>query len=183
MTWDWAVANQVLDDVILTVGIAVLIGRQFIWRSTQLHKMLRLPGAILAAGLAYLFVELWGGFRWVPADWIIVGELLMVAVTGTIMGHVTRFRTVDDHLQYKLSATGIWLWALFIVIRIGSFLLASAVGANLADATGLILLSFGANRLAAVLVVRRRAEGILASRPADLAERGADPRESPARTG
>lgn len=170
MHWDWGVANQVADDVIITVGIAVLIVRQFIWRSTQLHRMLRLPVAIIAAGLVYLVIELWGGFRWVPADWIIIGELLLVAVTGTIMGYVTRFRTADEHLQYKLSPAGVWLWALFILIRVGSFYLASALGANLAEATGLILLSFGANRLAAIVVVRRRAEKLLASAPRDVEE-------------
>ncbi len=167
---DWGVANQVVDDVIITVGIAVLIVRQFIWRSTHLHRMLRLPVVIIVVGLVYLVIELWGGFRWVPADWIIIGELLLVAVTGTIMGYVTRFRTLDEHLQYKLNPAGVWLWALFMLIRVGSFYLASALGANLTEATGLILLSFGANRLAAIVVVRRRARRILASAPCDLEE-------------
>ncbi len=168
MQWDWGMANQILEDVIVTAGIIVLIVRQFIWRSTQLHRMLRLPVVIIAVGLAYLVIELWGGFRWVAADWIIIGELLPVMVTGTIMGIVTRFRTVDDHLQYKLSPAGIWLWGLFIVIRVGSFYLASVLGASLAEVTGLILLSFGANRLAATLVLRRRAEAILAKEFGDV---------------
>lgn len=160
MNWDWGTANQILDDIIIAVGIVTLIVRQFIWRSTQLHRMLRLPVVIIGAGLVYLVIELWGGFHWVAGDWIIVGELALVAVTGTIMGLVTRFRALDAQLQYKLSRAGIWLWVLFIGIRLGSFYLASALGANLAEATGLILLSFGANRLAAILVVRRRAEAL-----------------------
>jgi hypothetical protein len=167
MQWDWGAANQILDDVIIAAGIIILIVRQFIWRSTQLHRMLRLPVVIIAAGLVYLVIELWGGFRWVAADWIIIGELVLVAMTGTVMGVVTRFRTVNGHLQYKLSAAGVWLWALFIVIRIGAFCLASALGANLADATGIILLSFGANRLAAILVVRRRVEAIHTTESSD----------------
>lgn len=167
MHGDWGLANQVLDDVMITVGIAVLIVRQFIWRSTQIHRMLRLPVVIIGAGLVYLVIELRGGFRWEPADWIIIGELLLVAVTGSIMGYMTRFRTVEEHLQYKLSPMGIWLWALFVLIRAGSFYLASSLGTNLAEATGLILLSFGANRLAAIVVVRRRAERVLASTSGD----------------
>jgi hypothetical protein len=170
MDLDWGLLNQVLDEVIITVGIAVLIVRQFLWRSTRLRQMLRLPLLIVAAGLVYLVIDLGGGFAWVPADWILVGELFLVAVTGTIMGHVTRFRTVGKQLQYKLSAIGVWLWAVFILIRIGSFFLASGLGANLAEATGLILLSFGANRLAAVIVVRRRAEEVLASAPRGVEE-------------
>ncbi|SMQ71277.1 hypothetical protein SAMN06295909_2521 [Plantibacter sp. VKM Ac-1784] len=162
MQWNWGTANKSLDDVIIAAGIIILIVRQFIWRSTQLHRMLLLPVVIIAAGLVYLVIELWGGFGWAAADWIIIGELVLVTVTGTVMGLVTRFRTTDAQLQYKLSPAGIWLWALFIVIRVGSFYLASVLGANLAEATGLILLSFGANRLAAILVVRKRAEGFLA---------------------
>lgn len=67
MTWNWDVANQVLDDVVIAAGIGWLIVRQFIWRSTDLQRMLRLPVLILAAGLVYVVVELRGGFRWVAA--------------------------------------------------------------------------------------------------------------------
>lgn len=167
MQWDWGTVNHILDDAIISVGIIILIVRQFVWRSTQLRRMLRLPVAIVGAGLVYLVIELGGGFRWVAVDWIIIGELVLVAMTGTVMGVVTRFRTVNGHLQYKLSAAGVGLWALFIVIRIGAFCLASALGANLADATGIILLSFGANRLAAILVVRRRVEVIHTTESSD----------------
>ncbi|QHC58928.1 hypothetical protein [Rathayibacter sp. VKM Ac-2760] len=162
MHWDWDTTNRMVDDVAIAAGIIVLIVRQFLWRSTQLHRMLGLPTVIIGAGLVSLAVELWGGFRWVEADWIIIGELVLVTGTGTIMGLVTRFRTTDAHLEYKLSPAGIWLWALFVVIRVGSLSLASVLGANLAEATGVILLSFGTNRLAAVLVVRKRAEALLA---------------------
>ncbi|PPF85598.1 hypothetical protein C5B96_05890 [Subtercola sp. Z020] len=168
MQADWETANHILDDVIIAAGIIVLIVRQFIWRSTQLHRMLRLPVVIISAGLVYLGIELWGGFGWVAADWIIIGELVLVTVTGTVMGFVTQFRTANAHLQYKLSPGGIWLWALFIAIRLGSFSLASVLGANLAEATGLILLSFGANRLAAILVVRKRAEALLTTKSRDV---------------
>jgi len=47
------------------------------------------------------------------------------------------------------------LWAVFVVIRLGNFVLANLLGANLAEATGLILPSFGVNRLVAIAVVRR----------------------------
>lgn len=170
MSWDWGAINQIADDVLITGGIAILIVRQFIWRSAELHRMLRLPVIIIAIGAVYLVVELWGGFHWVPGDWFIVGELVLVALTGTAMGYVTRFRTAQDRLQYRLTAAGIWLWLVFAAIRIGSFYLAEALGADLAAATGLILLSFGVNRLAAITVVRRRAQRILATAPSDVVE-------------
>ncbi|HUR94306.1 MAG TPA: hypothetical protein VMY76_06970, partial [Gemmatimonadales bacterium] len=169
MSWDWAAVNQTADDALVVVGIAVLIARQFIWRPAQLHRMLRLPLILIGAGMAYLVVELSDeGFRWVPGDRVILGELALVALTGTAMGYVTRFRTYQDHLQYKLTAPGIGLWLIFVAIRIGSLYLAAALGANLGDTTGLILLSFGLNRLAAVLIVRRRARDALASAPHDV---------------
>jgi hypothetical protein len=122
--------------------------------------MLRLPVLVIGAGLVYLVFELWGGLRWSSADWLIVAELALVAITGAAMGRVTRFRTVGDRLQYRLTGLGVVLWAVFVAIRVGDFALADVLGANLADATGLILLSFGVNRLMASLVVRRRAEGV-----------------------
>lgn len=161
--------QQITDYVIITVGIAVLIIRQFIWRSAELHRMLRLPALIIGAGIAYLVFEVWGGFAWVPADWLIVAELGLVAITGTAMGYATHFRRTGGRLQYRLTWTGIILWAIFVAIRVGDFVLASTLGANLADATGLILLSFGVNRLAAIVVVRHRAEARIVPRTGRVA--------------
>lgn len=165
MAVGWSAINQIADDVTITVGIAVLIIRQFIWRSAELHRMLRLPMLIIGAGIAYLVFEIWGGFAWVTADWLIVAELGLVAITGTAMGYATHFRQTDARLQYRLTWAGIILWAIFVAIRVGNFVLASTLGANLADATGLILLSFGMNRLAAIMVVRHRAKARIATEP------------------
>ncbi|WP_434619470.1 hypothetical protein [Arthrobacter sp. A5] len=161
MGWDWRAINSTLDDVSITVGIAIMIVRQFIWRSAQLHRMMRLPLIVICLGIVYLVSELWEGFRWVLGDWLIVGELVLVSITGTAMGFVTRFRTAGANLQYRLTGIGLILWGVFIAIRIGFFTLAELLGANLLYATGLILLSFGVNRLAAILVVRRRTREIL----------------------
>ena len=155
---DWTTLNQVLDDVAVTVGVVVLIVRQFQWRSADLHRMLRLPAIVVALGVVLTATQLRTGFAWAPGDGVIVGEFALVAVTGTIMGTVTRFRRRTGDLQYRLTPAGLWLWLLFIAIRVGSFVLAADLGAQLADATGIILLSFGVNRLAAVIVVRRRIE-------------------------
>ncbi|MCZ2404703.1 hypothetical protein IV498_16340 [Paenarthrobacter sp. Z7-10] len=160
MSWNWAYINQAVDDIVIVVGIAILIVRQFIWRSAEISRMLRMPTLVIAAGIVYLPFELWGGISWRTADWLVVAELGLVAFTGAAMGYVTHFRSAGGQLQYRLTGTGILLWGLFIVIRIANFALAGALGANLADATGLILLSFGVNRLAAILVVRRRASAL-----------------------
>lgn len=157
MTWDWTGLGRSADDLVVVVGIAVLIVRQFVWRSAQLNRMVRLPLLIIAAGIGYLIPEARHGVPWVAGDGILVGELGLVALTGVAMGHVTRFRAVGDQLQYRLTTPGVWLWAAFVGIRVAFVLLATRYGAELADATGVILLSFGTNRLSAVSVVRRRA--------------------------
>ncbi|WP_154606168.1 hypothetical protein [Arthrobacter sp. AQ5-05] len=161
MDWNWGAVNQIADEAIITVGIAVLIIRQFIWRSARLDRMLRMPTIVIGAGIVYLIIELAGGFAWVSADWLIIAELGLVAITGTAMGYATHFRKANDHLQYRLTWIGVILWAMFVVVLIGNFALASVLGANLAAATGLILLSFGINRLAAIIVVRHRALSLL----------------------
>ena len=157
MGWNWGAINQIADDIIIIVGITFVFVRQFIWRSARLDRMLRMPVIVTGAGIVFLNIELARGVASVPADWLIVAELGLVATTGTAMGYATHFRRVREDLHYRLTGVGIILWAVFVAVRIGNFALANTLGANLADATGLILLSFGINRLAAITVVRRRA--------------------------
>ncbi len=78
-------------------------------------------------------------------------------LTGTAMGYATHFRTAHDTLEYRLTWAGVTLWAVFVAVTVGNFALAGSLGANLADATGLIVLSFGVNPLTAIAVVRHRA--------------------------
>lgn len=152
--------TEVVDDLLITAGIGVLIVRQFIWRTAELSRMLWMPAIAVAAGLAYLVVELRAGFHWVGADWLVVAELAMVAITGTVIGYATRFRKNRDRLQYRLTGLGLLPWVVFVAVRVGNFWLAGTLGADLADTSGLILLSFGVNRLTAITVVRHRAKAL-----------------------
>lgn len=152
--------NTIADDLIIGAGIALLIIRQFLWRSADLTRMLRMPAIVIAAGIVYLVIELRRGFAWSSSDWLVFGELLLVALTGTIMGHITNFRRVEGRLQYRLTRPGLALWAAFVAIRVGSFAVAHILGAHLLETTGMILVSFGANRLAASLIVRHRAQSL-----------------------
>lgn len=163
MSIDWTEVNRIADDSLITAGIAFLVARQFLWRRTELDRMLRLPLLVIAAAAVYLVVEFRSGFGWVAADWLIVGELMLVTVTGTAMGYVTQFRRHDHQLQYRLTTAGVVLWVVFLLLRAGDITLADHLGADTAKATGLILLSFGLNRLAAIAVVRRRARELYAS--------------------
>lgn len=157
----FAEVNAIADDLLVGAGVTVLIVRQFLWRSAEMHRMLRMPVIVIGAGVVYLVIELRHRLVWSSADWLVFAELLLVAITGTIMGYVTRFRTVEGRLQYRLTRPGLALWAAFVGIRIGSFALAHLIGAHLLETTGMILVSFGANRLAASLVVRHRAGDLI----------------------
>ncbi len=163
MNADWAELNRITDNVLIAAGIAFLVLRQFFWRPAELGRMLRLPLLVIAGAAGYLVVELRAGFGWVPADWLVVGELVLVAVTGTAMGYVTHFRRRDNQLQYRLTTAGLVLWAVLLLLRGGDIVLAEHLGANVEKATGLILLSFGVTRLAAIMVVRRRARALAIS--------------------
>lgn len=178
MGGDWAAINQIVDAVLIALGIGVLIVRQFLWRTAQLSRMLRMPALVIAMGLVYLVVELRSGFHWVAADWLVVAELAMVAITGTMMGYATRFRVKSGRLQYRLTGIGVLLWAVFVAVRVANFALAGALGADLGEATGLILLSFGINRLAAILIVRYRATSIVTEAVPDDAPIEAAPAEN-----
>ena len=60
-----------------------------------------------------------------------------------------------NHADRRAGVRGLDRLALLMVIRVGIFALAARFGAPLPETTGAILLSFGINRLASALVVRR----------------------------
>ena len=107
--------------------------------------------------------------------------ILYVAAIGLVLGRVTRFRRVDGGLQYRLSRTGLAWWAVFLGVRVGSFLLATTPGARLAESSGFLLLSFGVPRPSSPPGVRlRQASGCDDPALADQAGEGAG-REGAAR--
>lgn len=152
----WGVVNGDLGTAVIVIGVAVLIVRQFVWRSAERGRLLRPPIVFVLLGLMGLIFEVGHGLRLVPADWLIAGELTLVACTGIAMGLVTRFRRQGDRLQYRLTRPGLLLWAIFVVVRLAVLAGAASLGAALPSTSGVILLTFGVNRLAAALVVDHR---------------------------
>lgn len=156
--------NSVLDAGLIASGIAWMIVRQFTWR--DLAGLLRLPLIVLASGVALLGLDLVGGESVRPLEIVVsLGELLLVGVTGTLMGRRYRLRNTAGHTQCRLDRSGLLLWAAFLVIRISSFILAARIGARLLETTGAMLVSFATNRLVASVVVRRRARHARSTRP------------------
>ena len=168
---DWKSLDSAVTDVLVLAGVAVLIVRQFVWRPADPRRILRTPLAVLGAGAVLTVVQLHVG-RWEAADWILLAELVLVAMTGAALGSVTRFRGTGADVRYRPTGPGLALWLGFIGIRAASFALASALGADVGGASGLVLLSFGVNRLGASLVVRRRLGSRTAAEGAGAFPRG-----------
>jgi len=146
-----------LDRIAVVVGIAVLIVRQFRWRKADPRTILRFPLALVGIGVLTVAQELVTGTALTArAVALFAAELALVGLLGATMGRLMQFRADPAGWRYRLSPRGIALWALFVAIRIGAFALAARLGVPLLETTGAIVLSFGLNRLASTLVVRRR---------------------------
>jgi hypothetical protein len=153
---DWGTVSAVTEDVTVVGGIGWMIGRQFRWR--QVAGLLRLPLALLGLGAGWIVSDLLHGSTTVtPLDAAVLSaELLLVVATGSAMGLLYRFRPPAAKVECRLSRGGLLLWAVFVAIRLASFLLARHLGAHLLETTGAVLVSFASSRLAAALVVQRR---------------------------
>jgi hypothetical protein len=133
--------------------------------------MLLLPAIVIAYGVGSVGWDVWHGERLITVDFaVLAGELVLVCCTGAVMGLRTKFRRVDEKLQYKLDIWGILLWAVFIAIRLGSFALSTHLGAHLLETTGAIMISFGINRVACSIIVRRRSARGVGAAFADVHE-------------
>jgi len=145
------------DRIVVSVGIVVLIARQFRWRVADPQTILRFPLALIGIGALTFIQQIFGSVPLTARTVaLLAAELALVGLLGTTMGWLMQFRVADAGWRYRLSPRGIVLWALFVAIRVGIFALAARFGAPLLETTGAILLSFGLNRLASALVVRRR---------------------------
>ncbi len=143
-----------LDALFVTVGIALLIVRQFLWRTADPRKILQLPLAILGIGIVSLGWDIAHGLTLTGRTLVVIAaEIALVSLTCVVMGWGTQLARRAGQLAYRLSRPGILLWALFIGIRVGSFVVAARMNVHLLETTGAILISFGFNRLLSSLVV------------------------------
>jgi hypothetical protein len=149
--------NAAFDDVLVIAGITWLIARQFSWRDVR--GLVQLPVLLLVGGGLLVTSDVVRGER-VPASGValLVGELLLVGATGSVMGTRYQFRVTGTGMQCRLDRAGLLLWAAFLLIRLVSLILAARVGAGLLETTGVVLVSFATNRLVASVVVMRRAQ-------------------------
>jgi hypothetical protein len=146
-----------MDTIAVIAGIGFLISRQFLWRAADAARLFVLPLCIVGAGVVWVA---WEVLRGEPLTLltlaVVCAEAVLVSATGMAMGWMTQIRERNGVLSYRLVPGGLVLWGVFLAIRVGSFVLAGRLGAHLLDTTGAITVSFGINRLANSVVVRRR---------------------------
>lgn len=148
-----------LETSLIIGGIGFLIIRRFFWRLADPARLLRFPMYIIGTGLVWTVWEVAKGEQvTLLAVGIACVEIALVSLTGVAMGLMTQIRKRNGVLSYRLAPYGLVLWGAFIAIRIGSFVVAGRIGAPLLETESAIMVSFGINRLASSVVVKRRIE-------------------------
>ncbi|WP_295126335.1 hypothetical protein [uncultured Leifsonia sp.] len=160
---------QTLTNAILILLLICWIGyRQLTWRPVAISKMWRFPAIMAVVGLVTIGQQV-PSSSLTPLDLAIVaGEIVLSLGVGAWMGGIAQFRKLETPVQVGKDArdvavyesrTGVFgmvLWLVVLAVRIGVDIIASASGAHLVTATGVILLVFAANRAARTAVFAAR---------------------------
>lgn len=160
---------QTLTNAILILLLICWIGyRQLTWRPVAISKMWRFPAIMAVVGLVTIGQQVQPSSL-TPVDLAIVaGEIVLSLGVGAWMGAIARFRRLETPVQVgrdardvatyesRTGVLGMLLWVVTIGIRVGVDVFASAAGAHLVTATGVILLVFAANRAARTAVFAAR---------------------------
>jgi hypothetical protein len=141
--------NPLLIVVAAVVVIALVVGRQLLGEPMRAKRLIVLPLALAAVGLANLNAARPG-----PLDLLIVCLSATSAVAiGLGQGRAMRLSERDGVLWGQLPPHGLWWWAALIGSRLLLGLLATLVGAHVAASGASILLVLGLNRLSQAGVV------------------------------
>jgi hypothetical protein len=148
-----------------TVAVAVLVigfvtYRQTRWVPVKLSKLLRMPVIFAVAGA----LQIPSSLKQLPRGWhldaldvaVISGELVLALVVGWLMGRMTEIANVRGVTSSRLGGWGIAVWLIFIAVRIGLGVVASAWSAPLAALPVTVFFVVAAVKLAQLVVVRER---------------------------
>ena len=147
--------------ILLALGIIVyVVGQQIAGANVTGRRVVLLPGILTVIGV----LDVTGHNAHASGtDYAFIAASAVVAVAiGLGLGAMTRIELRNGALWTQLPKSGLWLWAAFIITRVGILVAAHAAGAHVAGSTDAILLSLGLNRAAqaAVVVPRAIAAGI-----------------------
>lgn len=161
-----------LADVILGLAvIALLCVRQLQWTAVRPSRMWRVPLVLGAIGVFSLLRGTDRALSGVDVALLLV-EAAIALGTGALMGRITVFRPITavpatlragegvPTLECRTGWTGVALWAVLIVARIGVALVGHGLAAVAVESTGVVLLVIALNRVARTAVVLARTGGI-----------------------
>jgi len=145
--------NELLVVAVVVVVIAFVVGRQLFGEPIRAKRLIVLPLALAAVGLANLT-----GSRPGVLDLLFVGLSATSAVAiGLGQGRTMRLSERDGFLWGQLPPYGLRWWAALLGSRLLLGLLAASVGAHVAASGAAILLVLVVNRLSQAGVVAMRA--------------------------
>jgi len=144
-------------EIIAVIGIiGYIIFRQVQGEPLRGKRAVVLPAILTVVG--YLNLRSGGGTHLSHADiaWLAAGVAGSVAI-GLAFGAITRLESRDGYLWAQLPLRGLWLWGALVAWRVVIIVLATGMHAHIAASAATLLLSLGANRLAAAAVIVPRA--------------------------
>lgn len=156
------VSLQYIAEIVLALVVIGFIGvRQMQWRPIVESRLWRQPLLLAVVGVFLIA-------RGPGVTTLSTGEVALLVVEaavsvgiGVAMGAITRFRPLDTptesaRLESSIGAIGLVLWAVYILVRIGFGIWTAYSGSAALDATGVILVMIGLNRIGRATVLATR---------------------------
>jgi hypothetical protein len=156
------VSLQNIASIVLVLGIVVFIGvRQLRWSPIVESRLWRQPVILALVGVFVIYRSLGTATPDVADVALLVVEAVISIGIGCAMGGITRFRplaqpTETARLESSSGRIGLVLWIVYILIRIGFGVWTAYSGSEVLDATGVILVMIGLNRLGRASVLATR---------------------------
>ncbi len=151
-----------VETLIVAAAVIVwVIGRQLRGEAIRGKRLIVLPLVLTVIGAVDLGHD--HTYRIQAVDLVLIAASTVIAIViGSFQGRSMRLENRDGALWGQLPISGVALWALFILARVGIEVGARAAGAHLAASTAPLLLVLGINRLtqAGVIALRAISRGI-----------------------
>lgn len=158
-----------LGEILLAlVALGWIVSRQMTWRPVGTGRDVRMPLVIAVVGVAMLASTGGADVVAAPDALVLLGELAVSAVFGTLLGALAHLRTVGgaeraadadagDLVESRTGWIGAAVWIALLAVRLLVHVLTLQAGLALAGSTGVVLVMIAATRLVQAYVVRSRA--------------------------
>lgn len=146
-------------EILLAIVVVVaVIASQLRGEALTGRRLMVLPVVLVVIGLGMLRDEHPNS---TDVACLVIGGLVAAGI-GAAQGAMTRLERRTGVLWARVPASGLWLWALLVVSRLGMTVVAHTLDAKVAASSATIFLTLGVNRLgqAAVLIPRVMSSGM-----------------------